>query len=488
MPVLNTLKEQLGCEPLLSATHIIVAYSGGVDSHVLLHALHNIRQEVQLNFDLSVIHIHHGLSQFADQWQSHCEKVCATLDIEFQTANVNVKTVPRQSLEAQAREARYSKLVELAPANSHVVLAQHQDDQLETFLLQLKRGAGPKGLSAMNRAWVSHCPLQSNKQVRFYRPLLKITQLAILDYAQQHHLKWCEDESNQNTDFERNFLRHDVLPVLQHRWPEISRSVARSAALCAEQQGLLDEICAEKLKDIQASANSLHLPALEALSQSWIHQLVRYWLCELGIRSPSLAVLNQLKPDVLDAAEDATPILQWQGWQFRRFDQQLYVVRLSLEKVTFNKVWQGEKSIQLPNNMGHLTFNQTANVQTNKMQTNKMQTNKTQVDEPSQLIVNPNLGALFIRSGGYSVRFKPAGYNHSKPIKQWFKQWKVAPWLRESVLVVIQNEQVLALLLNGRWHIAQVDDIHCKNDPWLFITSIPKAIGVAARRQQSPVP
>ena len=503
MPVLKTLKEQLGCEPLLSATHIIVAYSGGVDSHVLLHALHNIRQEVQLNFDLSVIHIHHGLSQFADQWQSHCEKVCATLDIEFQTANVNVQTVPRQSLEAQAREARYSKLIELAPANSHVVLAQHQDDQLETFLLQLKRGAGPKGLSAMNRAWVSHCPLQSNKQVRFYRPLLKITQLAILDYAQQHHLKWCEDESNQNTDFERNFLRHDVLPVLQHRWPEISRSVARSAALCAEQQGLLDEICAEKLKDIQASANSLHLPALEALSQSWIHQLVRYWLCELGIRSPSLAVLNQLKPDVLDAAEDATPILQWQGWQFRRFDQQLYVVRLSLEKVTFNKVWQGEKSIQLPNNMGHLTFNQTANVQTtnvqtnsvqtnsvqtNSVQTNKMQTNKTQVDEPSQLIVNPNLGALFIRSGGYSVRFKPAGYNHSKPIKQWFKQWKVAPWLRESVLVVIQNEQVLALLLNGRWHIAQVDDIHCKNDPRLFITSIPKAIGVAARRQQSSVP
>jgi tRNA(Ile)-lysidine synthase len=482
MPVLKTLKEQLGCEPLLSATHIIVAYSGGVDSHVLLHALHNIRQEVQLNFDLSVIHIHHGLSQFADQWQSHCEKVCATLDVEFQTANVNVQTVPRQSLEAQAREARYSKLVELAPANSHVVLAQHQDDQLETFLLQLKRGAGPKGLSAMNRAWVSHCPLQSNKQVRFYRPLLKITQLAILDYAQQHHLKWCEDESNQNTDFERNFLRHDVLPVLQHRWPEISRSVARSAALCAEQQGLLDEICAEKLKDIQASAYSLHLPALEALSQSWLHQLVRYWLSELGIQSPSLAVLNQLKPDVLDAAKDATPILQWQGWQFRRFDQQLYVVRLSLGKVTFNKVWQGEKSIKLPNNMGNLTFNQTVNVQTNSVQTNKMQTNNTQVDEPSQLIVNPNLGSLFIRSGGYSARFKPAGYNHSKPIKQWFKQWKVAPWLRESVLLVIQNEQVLALLLNGRWHIAQVDYIHCKNDPLLFITSIPKAIGVAARR------
>ena len=470
MSVSKTLKKQLSCEPLLSATHIVVAYSGGVDSHVLLHALHRLRHEDHLHFYLSVIHIHHGLSQHADQWQSHCEQVCSTLDVELQTANVNVQNGPRKSLEAQAREARYSKLVELAPANSQVLLGQHQDDQLETFLLQLKRGAGPKGLSAMNRAWMSQAPSPFDKQVGFYRPLLDITQQDILDYAQQHNLKWCEDESNQNTDFERNFLRHDVLPVLQHRWPEISRSVSRSAALCADQQGLLDEVCAEKLKLIKASGNSLHLPGLKVLSLSWLHQLVRFWLSELGIQSPSLAVLNQLKSDVLDAAEDATPILQWQGWQFRRFDQQLFVIKVGLEKITFNQVWQGEKSIQLPNNMGNLTFTQTGDVLTNNTITNRAPTNKTQVEDMSQLTVNPNSGTILIRSGGYSVRFKPAGYNHSKPIKQWFKQWKVAPWLRESVLLVIQNEQALALLLNGCWHIAQTDNINCKNAPRLLIT------------------
>ena len=176
MSILNTLKEQLSCEPLSSATHIVVAYSGGVDSHVLLHALHQSKQEPQFNFQLSAIHIHHGLSQHADQWQTHCQQVCTQLNIEFQTANVSVDVLPRQSLEAQAREARYNKLVELAPANSQVMLGQHQDDQLETFLLQLKRGAGPKGLSAMNRAWVVHCPLQSSKKVGFYRPLLDTTQ------------------------------------------------------------------------------------------------------------------------------------------------------------------------------------------------------------------------------------------------------------------------------------------------------------------------
>jgi tRNA(Ile)-lysidine synthase len=459
MSVLNTLRKQLSCEPLLSATHIVVAYSGGVDSHVLLHALHLARQHAKLDFQLSAIHIHHGLSQYADQWQAHCQQVCSQLDITFQTANVSVAALPRQSLEAQAREARYNKLVELAPVNSQVLLAQHQDDQLETFLLQLKRGAGPKGLSAMNREWVVNSRLQPDKQVGFYRPLLDTTQQAILDYAQQHNLKWCEDESNQNTDFERNFLRHDVLPILQHRWPEISRSVARSAALCAEQQGLLDEICDNKLKSIQASANSLYLTELKPLSSSWLHQLVRYWLSELGVQSPSLIVLNQLRPEVLDAAEDATPILQWNSWQFRRFDQQLFVIRASLKKVTLNKIWQGENTISLPNNMGSLNFTQATS-----SQADNAQVNSTQVDDMSQLTVNPNLGPITFRFGGYSARFKPAGSSHSKPIKQWFKQWKVAPWLRDSVLLVIQNEQVLAVLLDGSWRCAKALGSNLKDD------------------------
>jgi tRNA(Ile)-lysidine synthase len=464
MSVLNALREQLRCEPLLSATHIVVAYSGGVDSHVLLHALHLARQYAKLDFQLSAIHIHHGLSQHADQWQAHCQQVCTQLDIAFQTANVSVSALPRQSLEAQAREARYNKLVELAPVNSQVVLAQHQDDQLETFLLQLKRGAGPKGLSAMNCEWVVNSRLQPDKQVGFYRPLLDTTQQAILDYAQQYNLKWCEDESNQNTDFERNFLRHNVLPILQHRWPEISRSVARSAALCAKQQGLLDEICDNKLKSVQASSNSLYLTELKLLSSSWLHQLVRYWLSELSIQSPSLTVLRQLRPEVLDAAEDATPILQWNGWQFRRFDKQLFVIRVSLKKATLNKIWQGESTITLPNNMGDLTFTPATSLQADSPQVNSHQANSMQVDGISQLTVNPNLGLITFRFGGYSARFKPAGSSHSKPIKQWFKQWKVAPWLRDSVLLVIQNEQVLAVLLDGSWQRAEALDCNLKND------------------------
>jgi tRNA(Ile)-lysidine synthase len=182
---------------------------------------------------------------------------------------------------------------------------------------------------------------------------------------------------------------------------------------------------------------------------------VRYWLSELDIQSPSMAVLRQLKPEVIDAAEDATPILQWQGWQFRRFNQQLFVIRAGIENIAFNKVWQQEKCIQLPNNLGDIIFEKMTDVQ---------------ADKKSGLTVNPSFGPIVIRLGGYSVRFKPQGSQHSKPLKQWFKQWKVAPWLRESVLLVIQNEQVLGLFIEGCWQIAQTSDNNSENSPLWHIS------------------
>jgi tRNA(Ile)-lysidine synthase len=453
MAILELLREQFLTEPLASQPSIVVAYSGGVDSHVLLHALSKLEQDPNYNFTLSAIHIHHGLSANADQWQIHCREVCAQLQVPFQTANLGIIKLPQNSLEAQARTGRYQKLTELAPANSQVVVAQHQEDQLETFLLQLKRGAGPKGLSAMNQAWSLSCALQPQKIVGFCRPLLDISQQYILDYAQQNQLVWCEDESNQNINFERNFLRQDVLPILLQRWPEITKSVVRSAALCAEQQLLLNEVCADKLASLVASVNSLHLPKLQQLSLPWLHQLIRYWLSQLAIQSPSLAVLSQLKPQVFDASDDATPILQWQGWQFRRFDQQLFVIKTPARKAIFNRVWQGESSIELPNDLALLTFTHVA---------------ENPNEDKLVLKVDHQLGPVFVRVGGYSTRFKPLNSRHSKPIKQWFKQWKIAPWLRESAVLIIQNERVLGVWVSGHWRHGQINETQSNTDNWLL--------------------
>lgn len=433
MSILNTLREQLSSEPLMSTTQIVVAYSGGIDSHVLLHAINKLRHEAQFNFTLSTIHIHHGLSDNADQWQAHCRKVSAEMNVEFQTANVTVETQPRQSLEAQARDARYTKLTELAPDGACILLAQHQDDQLETFLIQLKRGAGPKGLSAMNPNWTVNTDSESNKQVHFFRPMLSVTQQNILDYAQAKNLNWVEDESNQNTDFDRNFLRQKVLPILQSRWPEIANSVSRSAQLCAEQQGLLDEVAAKKLDALKTSECSLNAFGLNELGLKWFNQVVRYWLAELAIQSPSQAVLSKLKPQVLDANDDANPILQWQGWQFRRFDQQLFVVRATPQIESQFIEWKGQAKLVLPEWLGQLVFT------------------KKSESEGLELLVDLEYGPVTIQFGGFSQRFTPFNSAHSKPLKQWFKQWKVPPWERNNVLILKQGNVAIALLIAGKW-------------------------------------
>ncbi len=452
MSLIQSIKQQLEKTPLNTVQHLVVAYSGGVDSHVLLHALAGLRDEFQ--FTLHGVHIHHGLSENADQWQRHCANICASLQVPFYTANVALKNAPRASLEAIAREARYDKIFELAPHQSTVVVAQHQDDQLETFLLQLKRGAGPKGLSGMNQSWQMNNTL-GDKLVHFYRPLLDVKQADILDYATQHQLTWCEDESNQNTDFERNFLRQDILPLLQERWPELGKSVSRSAKLCAQQQMMLDEVCAEKLSDLIDSTNSLSVSGLLALSEQWLIAVVRYWLSQLGIASPSYVVLEQLKPQVLLAADDATPIVQWQSKQFRRFNQRLYVCNAQDKILPFSLVWQGEQAVTLPQSLGTLIFEST-----NIGKADNACCDSLGFDIP---YFDNGKGPLTVKVGGYSQRFTPKGMFHSKPLKQWFKQWKVPPWQRESCLQLIQNEQVFAVRLSGKWILANMAKSNCRH-------------------------
>jgi len=421
---------------LVDAEHsLVVAYSGGLDSHVLLHALVELKAQKQFANPLTAIHVHHGLSPHADDWLVHCQTSCEALNVPLQWAKVQIKAKPRHSLEAQAREARYQALLTLAPANSLVLLAQHQDDQLESVLLQLKRGSGPKGLAGM----AEHSSQQlAGKIVNFLRPLLDVTRQHIHDYAQQHGLRWVEDESNHNHQFERNFLRHEVIPVLTKKWPSLGQTVRRSASLCAEQQTLLEQVSAEKLEAVRASHHTLHIDALKKLSAEWVQQVVRYWLAELGISSPAHSVLTRLYAELINARVDANPIIQWQGWQFRRFDKQLYVIPLVEDVLPHTLLWQGQKELVLPATLGTLVF--------------KPPLSDEQHNVP---VFQPDLGPLRLHFGQFSQRFKPYNAQHSKPLKQWYKAWEIPPWQRDKITVVSQNAEPLALLIEGAWVLAQ---------------------------------
>lgn len=432
----STLVAQL---PQQSRLSLVVAFSGGVDSHVLLHALASLRAQqgstgaAPADFDLTAIHIHHGLSPKADAWQQHCQQVCEALKVVFLSARVNVTKQPRCSLEALARQARYSKLVELAPPGSIIVLGQHVDDQLETVLLQLKRGAGPKGLSGMARLAINKHDKAA--KVRFFRPLIDCSQQQILAYAHQHNLGWQEDDSNQDTDFERNFLRHKIVPLLKQRWPQFAYSVARSAQLCAEQQLLLDEVCEQKLAPLCSADNSLDITQLHLLSETWQRQLIRTWLALQQVQSPSQAILQQLTDQLTNAADDANPLIQWQNWQCRRFRQRLYILPLSVDLSGSSLVFVDDQELLLPQQLGRLTL------VAGEMAGHRAANSTTFIGSKKQ---------LKIRFGGYGDKFKPAHSAHSKPLKQWFKLWQIPPWQRDKVAIITHGEHIIGLIHNGQ--------------------------------------
>lgn len=292
---------------LLNSQSILVAFSGGLDSTVLLHQLVLWRAQ-NPEVALRAIHIHHGLSPQADSWVQHCESVCAQWQVPLVVERVHLED-DGLGIEAQARRARYQAFAQTLLPGEVLMTAQHLDDQCETFLLALKRGSGPAGLSAMGES----SPFAGTQLIR---PLLAQTREALEAWARQHELCWIEDESNQDDAYDRNFLRLRVTPLLQQRWPHFAQAVARSAALCAEQESLLDELLANDLADCVTAQGTLLLAPLMMMSGVRRAALLRRWLAGVNAPMPSRDGLERIWQEVALAREDASPVFVWENMRF----------------------------------------------------------------------------------------------------------------------------------------------------------------------------
>ncbi|MFK0311322.1 tRNA lysidine(34) synthetase TilS [Pseudomonas sp. NPDC090233] len=291
--------------PWLSAPAWHIAFSGGLDSTVLLHLLAD-HARTHATPPLHAIHIHHGLQPAADTWPEHCKAVCERLGIKLTI--IRVQIAPGASLEQAARNARYSAFQESLSSGDVLFTGQHRDDQAETLLFRLLRGAGLRGLTAM--------PVQRPLgQGILARPLLNVSRAQLHNYAQAHGLSWIEDPSNTDTAFARNFLRGEVFPLLQQRWPQASQNLARSAEHLGEALGLLDElaqadlaVAGEGAPAIWSSLDSLDLATLAALSPARQRNALQYWL-SLRTRLPDSRHWAGWA-DLRDAAIDAQPVWQ----------------------------------------------------------------------------------------------------------------------------------------------------------------------------------
>jgi len=337
--VLHTLNTFL---PTLASTQLLIAYSGGLDSHVLLHALKHIQQRHMPLLKLRAIYLNHGLNPQADFWQAHAEQICLALQIPFLTGRLDF-SYKGESIEASARNARYAYLATQLLPNEILCTAHHQDDQLETVLLQLLRGAGPKGLAAMP-------PIQPFAQGFHARPLLTVDRDMILNYATSAQLQWIDDDSNAEVKFDRNFLRHDIVPVLKKRWPQAARTLSRSAAHCASSQELLEEYLHAELTTLAG-----HFP--ETLSRRQLAQcseikqsyLLRAWLVQKKIPLPSTVQLTQILT-LLHAQNDAETRITWQQYQARFYRDDLFIAHQDFFKPQPSQVfsWDGKTPLALP--------------------------------------------------------------------------------------------------------------------------------------------
>jgi len=303
-PTIDLPSRLLGSlKPWLDAAHWRIAFSGGLDSTVLLHLLATLAKTESLPL-LSAIHVHHGLQAVADAWPEHCQSVCDGLGVPLTVVHV---TVPKgASLERAARDARYAVFSAAIRVNDVLLTGQHRDDQAETLLFRLLRGAGVRGLSGMPAR-------RALGQGSLVRPLLDVTRAELEAYAQEHQLHWVDDPSNQDRQFSRNYLRHQVMPLLTGRWPQAHASMARSAAHLREAQGLLDELAQIDLKSAMTSSEfawlgvpSLELAAMAGLSAARQRNALSHWL-EPHTRLPDTDHWSGWA-DLRDAGNDASAV------------------------------------------------------------------------------------------------------------------------------------------------------------------------------------
>ena len=394
--------------PPFDGAGLLAAISGGLDSSVLLHLLAS--QPALRAGGLRAIHVDHGLHPDSARWADHCATACMKLGVELEV--VRVAVIPGgEGPEAAARHARHSAFADALREGEVLALAHHRDDQAETFLLRALRGSGVDGLAAMRR-W------RRFGRGWMWRPLLDAGRGEILAHARSHGLDWIEDPGNASTDFDRNFLRHRILPLVRERWPHADAMFARSAALAAEAAGLLQESDAQALASVRTRDPAiLDRGALREMAPARRARALRRWIDACGLPPLPAQGIARIEADVLPSAPDADASFAWAGARVRAWR---HLVHAGLQRPPLANDWQatwdGAAPLSLP-------------------------TGETLRLEPAARF--DRLVSVHARRGGERINLP--GRTHSHALKHVLQDIGMPPWERERLpLLVDDNGEVLA--------------------------------------------
>lgn len=412
----------------LENASFLLAYSGGLDSTVLLSLFAQLKQLTQ--FKLQAIHIHHGLSPNADHWAKHCQQQCCQLNIPLIIEKIQLNS--QNNIEQAARISRYRAIKPHLQPDTLLVTAHHLNDQSETLLLALKRGSGIKGMAAMqlrSELW----------QMPIFRPLLDCSRQQLEKYAQMQHLRWIEDESNQDNHYDRNFLRNQILPKLRQRWPAIDRTLHRSAQQCYEQQQLLEELLLPLFKQhYRTDDHTLNITGFEHYSRPKQHFLLRLWLEQLNISMPSQTQLNELIDRLIFAAHDSQPQLQLHEYVIRRYQKRLYLTANYADLSSHIIEVKFEQLLSLPDQLGTIYF---------EPQTQGINVIWQQTDQQRQFLLPfpKNTEKIEIHFT-YSGKVRLADNRANQDIKKIWQHAGIPPWQRQRTPLVFYANTLIAAL------------------------------------------
>lgn len=399
-----------------TSAELCVAYSGGLDSTVLLHAVARAIAD-RAHYRMRAAHVDHQLHPDSARWREQCGRVAQSLHIEFVPLVVTVTASADLGVEAAARDVRYAALREILKPNEVLLTAHHADDQLETMLMALMRGAGLRGLSGVpsvqifGGGWLA-------------RPLLEFRRAELEEWARGEQLQWLDDPSNDNPSFDRNFLRQRVLPALRERWPAAAHSATRSTAHLREAGRLLDVLAAADLESI-AVGSCLGMAQLANLAPARRRNVLRHWIRQQGMQVPSTRKLATIERDLLIAREDRLPCVEWNGVQVRRHRGLLYCMR---QRPPFEPAdtltWNVSQVLELPAQLGRLRVQR----------------------DPLGRLASARLPAalqVHFRHGGEELQ--PAGDAHHRKLKKLLQDARVLPWWRDRVPLIYAAERLVAV-------------------------------------------
>lgn len=388
---------------------LVVGFSGGLDSTVLLHALasHSICRH-----QLLAVHINHGISVNSQMWQRHCEQFCLNLGINFIAQSVKLDC--SANIEERARTARYGVFSSLLKDNGCLTLAHHLDDQAETLLLQLFRGAGVDGLAAMTES----CSFGNGTLLR---PFLTHSRQQLEDYAAFHQLTWIEDESNKDIKYSRNYLRQRVMPLLVEKWPGVVGNIAQAAIHCQQAKMNLDDLALLDCQELASNPRVLSISPLKTFDFERVTNVLRVWLKKNQIQLPSTKTFQRLIHEVVLARSDAVPLVSWGTVQVRRYQNHMYL--------------EQKNNVDLPPCIAWTEFPKALLIENYAILSAK------QAEQGLMVVPDAQVKIRF-REGGEELVWR----GQTKQLKKLFQEWGIPPWLRGRIPLIYIDDQLAAVV------------------------------------------